>query len=314
MIDDVLQIGALVVLFRPLAEQVDHLLRLRAQTPHVLAVDNSMRADPELAATLAAHAIAYWHNGNHGGIAGAYNAGLTRLFAEGLNAVALFDQDSVVSEDYFPLMHESSGRFGVKPFVIGPQIFDANARRFMPQIVSNGFTWRRLSFEGCHGPQRCSFLLSSGSVISRGAYEKLGAFAEAFFIDHVDTDYAMRALQLGVPFYIEPRLVLTHRIGHRRVHRLGSLRVTSMNHPAERRYYMARNGMFLCRQYVLSFPVAIAPNVVTLMQIAQVLLFEGGKLAKLAAIGCGLIDGLYGRLGPIESERPGLLRWASDIA
>jgi rhamnosyltransferase len=143
-------------------------------------------------------------------------------------------------------------------------------------------------------------------VLSRLAYERLGAFAEALFIDHVDTEYSLRALLHGVQFYVEPRLTLSHRIGRKRQHRLGPVRITSMNHPAFRRYYMARNGMHLCVQYVPSLPVALVPNFITLLQVFQVLLFESGKLAKLSSIGCGIVDGLLGRLGPLETARPRL--------
>jgi rhamnosyltransferase len=304
-------LGALVVLYRPTAEHVRHLIGLRAHCACLLAVDNSPQEDPGLVRRLAEHGIDYLFNENRGGIAGAYNRGLAQLFARELSAVALFDQDSQIGDDYFPAMRESCTTLGSRAFAIGPRIYDANLQRFLPQVFSNGFTIHRLTFDPDTALQRCSFLLSSGSVISRLAYERLGRFAEALFIDHVDTEYSLRALARGVPFYIEPRLVLSHRIGNKREHRLGFVRFTSMNHPAFRRYYMARNGMHLCLQYILSFPVAIVPNLITLGQVFQISIFERDKLAKLASIGCGIVDGLLGRLGPIEYARP---RLAARIA
>jgi rhamnosyltransferase len=263
-------------------------------------------AAASMANGLTAHGIEYLRNANRGGIAGAYNRGLARLFECGVDAVALFDQDSRISADYFRVMRESCSALGARPFAIGPRIYDENIRRFLPQMYSSGFSIRTLSFEAGASLQPCSFLLSSGCVISRLAYERLGAFAEPLFIDHVDTEYSLRALLRGVPFYVEPRLILSHRIGEKRQHRLGPIRLTSMNHPAFRRYYMARNGMHLCLQYVPSLPVAFIPNLITLMQVCQVLLFESGKLAKLSSIACGIVDGMLGRLGPLEAARPRL--------
>ena len=299
-------LGALVVLYRPTPEQLTHLLELCEPSVPVLVVDNSPAPATSIADGLAAHGIAYLRNANRGGIAGAYNRGLAHLFERGIGAVALFDQDSLASADYFRVMRESCAALGARAFAIGPRIYDENIGRFLPQMYSNGFSIRTLAFEAGASLQPCSFLLSSGCVISRLAYERLGAFDEPLFIDHVDTEYSLRALQRGVPFYVEPRLILSHRIGEKRQHRFGPIRLTSMNHPAFRRYYMARNGMHLCLQYTLSLPVALIPNFITLMQVWQVLLFESGKLAKLSGIACGIVDGMFGRLGPLETARPRL--------
>ncbi|MDN7182305.1 glycosyltransferase family 2 protein [Caballeronia sp. SEWSISQ10-4 2] len=304
-------LGALVVLYKPTAGQLRNLIDLRARCGVLLAVDNSPAANTANVGLLGDHGIDYVFNGNRGGIAGAYNRGLARLFSQGLDAVVLFDQDSHTSVDYFPVMRAACAALGARAFAIGPRIYDENARRFLPQLYSNGFYVRTLMFPEGAALQPCSFLISSGSVISRLAYEQLGSFTEALFIDHVDTDYSMRALVRGVQFYVEPKLVLSHRIGNKREHRLGPLGVTSMNHPPMRRYYMARNGMHLSLKYFQSFPVALVPNFITLLQVLQISLFESDKRAKLSSIGCGLVDGLLGRLGPLETTRP---RLAARIA
>jgi len=299
-------LAALVVLYRPSDDDVAHLVRLRARMPRLLAIDNSPQADPERAQWLTEEGVTYLFNGNEGGIAGAFNRGLRALFAEGAAAVALFDQDSRASDDYFPTMREACAALGDSAFVVGPRIYDEGAQRFLPEIVSNGFTIRRVKIDTSAALQRCSFLLSSGSVVSQQAFARLGTFSEALFIDHVDTEYALRALARGVPFYVVPRLVLSHQIGNKREHRLGFLHMTSMNHPAFRRYYIARNGMHLALQYGLGLPLAMTPNLITLWQVVQIALFERDKRAKLLGIGCGIVDALRGRLGSIELARPRL--------
>ena len=93
--------------------------------------------------------------------------------------------------------------------------------------------------------------------------------------------------------------------------KLGSLELTTMNHPGFRRYYSARNAMQLALQYGMRLPVAIVPNVLTLWQIVQIALLEKDKLAKLNAIALGLFDGFFGRMGPLERTRP---RLAAKVA
>ncbi|CAJ6226332.1 rhamnosyltransferase [Burkholderia pseudomallei] len=190
-------------------------------------------------------------------------------------------------------------------FIAGPRIYDANEQRFLPELMTSGVAVRRVRVEGERAPQRCAFLISSGSVISRGAYARLGRFDEALFIDHVDTEYCLRALAHNVPLYVVPSLVLTHRIGARRRHKVGPFELTAMHHGWLRRYYGARNAMQLGLQYGLRFPVALVPNLLTIWQVVQVVLCEREKGAKLRGIALGVLDGVFGRLGSFEAARAG---------
>jgi rhamnosyltransferase len=299
-------LGALVVLFHPTVEQLARVAALRRCCDRLMVVDNSPQGNRVAAAMMHQHGVTLLHDGNRSGIAGALNRGLASLFALGLDAVALFDQDSVVPQDYFPVMREACAAMGNRPFLAGPRIFDENDQRFLPELTTDGLMVRRLELHASLAAQRCAFLISSGCVISRAAFATLGHFDESLFIDHVDTEYCFRALSRNVPLYVMPSLVLSHRIGQRSRHKLGPLSMTATNHPWYRRYYSARNAMQLGLQYGLRFPVAIVPNLLTLWQIAQVLLLEEDKFAKLNSILLGISDGLFGRLGPLERARPGL--------
>jgi rhamnosyltransferase len=272
----------------------------------LLVVDNSPQPDRRAALRLNEAGIVLLQNGNRNGIAGAFNCGLSALFEQGVDAVALFDQDSTAPGDYFSVMRSRCESLGSRAFLMGPRIFDESDQRFLPELATSGLAVERLSVRADVPLQRCAFLISSGCVISRDAFMRLGRFDEALFIDHVDTEYCLRALLRNVPVYVVPSLVLLHRIGARRRHKLGSLEMTTMNHPGFRRYYSARNAMQLALQYGLRLPVAVVPNVLTLWQIVQIVLAEKDKLAKLNAIAWGLADGLFGRMGPIERTRPRL--------
>ncbi|OJA79202.1 rhamnosyltransferase [Burkholderia ubonensis] len=299
-------LGALVILYHPTDAQLASLDALRRASDALLVVDNSPQPDARAREACARDGIALLHHGNRGGIAGAFNAGLAALFRERVDAVALFDQDSTAPDAYFPAMRDVCAGLAPRAFLAGPRIFDENARSFLPELSTNGITLRRLNIEPGAAMQRCAFLISSGCVVSRDAYDTLGPFDETLFIDHVDTEYCFRALARNVPLYVVPSLVLTHRIGAKRRHALGPFAMTSMNHPWQRRYYSARNAVQLGIQYGLRFPVAIVPNLLTLWQIVQIALVECDKRAKLGGIVLGIVDGLFGRFGPLERTRPRL--------
>ncbi|MCS3395483.1 glycosyltransferase family 2 protein [Burkholderia thailandensis] len=308
-------LGALVILYDPTDEQLSGLEALARDSDALVVVDNTPHehaAARERVRALSAWTNTVWrHHGNRGGVAGGYNAGLSALFAQGVEAVALFDQDSTVPAGYFERMREACAQLGEQPgahagaFIAGPRIYDANEQRFLPELMTSGVTVRRVRVEGETAPQRCAFLISSGSVISRAAYARLGRFDEALFIDHVDTEYCLRALAHNVPLYVVPPLVLTHRIGARRRHKVGPFELTAMHHGWLRRYYGARNAMQLGLQYGLRFPVALVPNLLTIWQVIQVVLCEREKGAKLRGIALGVLDGLFGRLGSFDDARAG---------
>ena len=304
-------LGALIVLFHPSDEQLARVVAMRTACDRLLVVDNSPQPDRRAELLLGDAGIALQYHGNRHGIAGAFNCGLSALFEQGADAVVLFDQDSEAPAGYFAVMHDRCASLNGQAFLLGPRIFDENDQRYLPELATSGLAVERLSLRADAELQRCAFLISSGCVISREAFARLGRFDEALFIDHVDTEYCLRALLRNVPLYVVPSLVLSHRIGSRRRHKLGSFELTTMNHLGFRRYYSARNAMQLALQYGMRLPVAIVPNVLTLWQIVQIALLEKDKLAKLNAIALGLFDGFFGRMGPLERTRP---RFASKLA
>ncbi|RQZ15237.1 glycosyltransferase family 2 protein [Burkholderia sp. Bp9031] len=306
-------LGALVILYHPTDAQLAALGAWRHACDALLVVDNTPQPDARARERCARDGIALLHHGNRGGIAGAYNAGLATLFRENVDAVALFDQDSSVPAGYFATMRDACAGVAGRAFLAGPRIFDENARSFLPELATNGIALRRLRVDPDAPLQRCAFLISSGCVVSRAAFDVLGRFDETLFIDHVDTEYSFRALALNVPLYVVPSLVLPHRIGAKQRHAFGPFEMTSMNHSWQRRYYSARNAVQLGMQYGLRFPVAIVPNLLTVWQVVQIALVESNKRDKLAGILFGIADGLFGRLGPLERARPRLAARAQRV-
>lgn len=300
-------LGAVVVLFHPTAEQVARVVELRRHCDDLVVVDNTPLPDDRLSILLEDHGITLINEGNRNGIAGAHNRGLTSQFERGVDAVALIDQDSVMPADYFPVMREICATLASQPFMVGPRIFDETVQAYLPVIESNGLSVRQIDMHEDAGMQRCATLISSGCVISRTAFAKLGPFDETLFIDHVDTEYCFRALARDVPLYVTPALRLSHRIGDLRRHRLGPFKTVTLNHPWSRRYYDARNAVQLLLRYGRRYPVVFLVNLFSLREFFFITLLEDAKFAKLAGIVMGIVDGLSGRLGPIEQTRPRLV-------
>ncbi len=300
-------LAALTVLYHPTDPQLHRVVSLAQRCACVLVVDNTPDADLQRATLLQGAGVQYLHHGNLGGIAGALNRGLSHLFAQSFDAVVLLDQDSELPDDYFSVMQaECDGRQG-DAFMLGPVIYEPAVGACLPVLRVRRLLFQVLALNKDSPTEPCSFLITSGSVVSRQAYLRLGRFDEALLIDHVDTEYCLRARQLNVPVFVVPRLVMRHQIGVKARHQVGPVALTAMNHSPSRRYYFVRNAVHLVLRRAWHYPiVSMLLMFVVFTQLLAVCLFEADKRKKLNCMRLGLLDGLAGRLGTLDHNRPDL--------
>lgn len=315
-----LPFGAVVVTYFPTDAQVANLHSLAGSCERLCVVDNTPQAGGWHRA-LADAGVSVLHNGNRGGIAGAFNCGIAELEARGAELFFLLDQDSKLPLGYFDAMcavamvaRERKGECEEDAaFLIGPLVHDTNLDALIPQFGLQGKRVYQLDLRQpfTEPLMRCAFMISSGSLISRGAWNKVGRFDERYVIDHVDTDYCMRALGREVPLYLNPHVVLRHQIGDIRARSLFGWKIHFINYPAARRYYIARNAIDLSRAHVRAFPAILFINVYTLKQILPMLMFERDRLKKTIALMLGCFDGMFGRLGGLVEAHPRMGKYLS---
>jgi rhamnosyltransferase len=295
--------GSLVVLYGPTGEHVENVVQMRLFCDIVVAVDNTPEPEPELHRRLEANGIHVVVNANRGGIAGAFNCGMEYLLQQQVDLLFTFDQDSVVSEDFFPKMIVAAEQISPAPFLIGPKIFDINVNRYIPLLTMRrwGVSLAPVSDEN-HGLLPCSSMISSGSVMSASTFLLLGPFREDYFIDQVDTEYCLRAHRAGVSLFINTALTMKHEIGKRIDRHFGTFRFIQWNYIPVRQYYSARNCVHLARQYGRKLPSVFFINLITLGQLISVLIYEDNKLRKIVAMLTGLLDGFLGRSGAMETS------------
>ncbi len=308
-------LGTVVVLFNPSSVQLAHVEQLAAQGLLLVAVDNSPHAQAATAVRLQQAGVPCLINRNLGGIARAFNLGVAELGARGANAFVLLDQDSVLPEGFFTVMAQACDACqasGQARFILGPKIFDVNVNEYLPSVTGGRFRLRRLTVTAQQNGHDfdsllpCSFLISSGCVVSQAAWEALGTFREDFVIDHVDTEYCLRAVRHGVPMFIVPSLTLRHALGERIHKRFLGVRIGALNHDAMRRYYLARNGLALGRLHPSLLLGVTVVNLLTLHQLLAIWLLESNKRIKTRALCRGWLDGLLCRSGPMDALHPDL--------
>lgn len=209
--------------------------------------------------------ICYSCNNNNIGIAGALNSIFRIAISNKAESVLTLDQDSIMPPNS---VDQLRSLLCDDVAIVSPTIIDLNRQKNV--IPSNAIT----------EIGRC---ITSGSLTSVKAWEKVGGFDESMFIDGVDFDFCDRLKGHHYRILQLRNVQLKHEIGKIATHHFFGIPVIVRNHSAFRKYYMARNIIYLDRKENSS-----AYPFITYLRIAKLLvitaLYEDGKKEKISAI------------------------------
>lgn len=299
------QTWAVVVTYGPDDARLERLLRaLSDEVGWTVVVDNT----PGGAALPAAQSASVIVNGGNVGIAAAQNTGIRAAIEGGATHVLLLDQDSVPVGGMVAHLHRS-----LEEVVASNARAGAVAARYIDPDTGHEGSYRRL---GTWGSElvRCGdtgmgltglavdVTISSGLLMPVRALDEIGLMDESLFIDHVDTDWCLRARARGYSLFIDCGARLEHHlgVGGQRIW-LGRWRRIPTHFP-ERHYYQWRNALLLARR-----------DYVPWSWTASVLVRQFGRAALATLVGPhrartlyftlrGLADGVAGVSGPIRAQ------------
>jgi GT2 family glycosyltransferase len=214
--------------------------------------------------------------------------------------VWLLDQDSLPVEDSLERLLEALDHLGDAAEDLGilaPTCANENAK-----LSYSGSIWRH----GLQKPpvgvpdQPISFVdsvISSGTLVRRGAIEQAGLPRADFFMDFVDHEYCLRLRRHGYKIVIVHSSRVAHAIGEpRKVNVLGFEKSWS-SHVPWREYYMTRNEIFTAWNYDPGWRTKCVTAQRLLRHAMAILFFGREKLACLTMMCRGFADGRAGRLG-----------------
>ena len=234
------------------------------------------------------------------GVGTAHNRGIEWALREGATHVLLLDQDSVPDSamvDQLLQGWQSLVDQDIPVSAVGPQYLNACNQR--PSYCLK-YEW----FGTCRGSKlfeliETDFLISSGSLIPLDAIRMVGLIDEELFIDHVDTEWFLRAVAIGWRAYGVCQAVMHHSRGEKCLNLwLGSWFVIARYRPF-RYYYIFRNSFLLYkRSYV---PLRWVTS--DLMRLVGLIIIHGlvssHRLANLRMMFRGIVHGLKGQTGPL---------------
>ncbi|GAB4295939.1 MAG: rhamnosyltransferase [Thiohalomonadaceae bacterium] len=293
----------IIVTYNPDKETLDYIRDLSSKENHIIVVDNSTRP---IDFSLLEHcpALRLIRNGGNLGLATALNRGVQSALAAGINEIFLFDQDSRVPSGYIENMLLFKRDTAEKDCVIvAPNFIDTNIGTEARFSILNKWRWHNMSCSDTSSPMYVSFAITSGTLLDGTLHQKLGPFRDDYFIDHVDSEYCLRAISNGMKIKVNCAVVLQHTIGSRTMRKLLGITIKPNNHPPVRRYYILRNGVRTAIEYGWRYPSVISLNFARAMhELLAIVFFENNKRKKLAAVLVGTWHGIVNRMGPAPTS------------
>jgi rhamnosyltransferase len=283
------QVCAVIVTFRPRAEDLANLAKVRPQVQDLVVVDNGSSPDQVCRLRDAARELRFVliENGQNLGIAAALNTGVRWARANGSQWVVLFDQDSAVTDGFIAHMLEDFAYFAAQRniLLLVPRYRD-------PQTGVE----RDCPMDEDGGP---FVTITSGSMLPSSAFDKCGYFKEELFIYTVDDEYSLRLRSNGYSIGLSPHAVLLHVAGVPSYFRIfGRSWFQTTNYRPAVRYYISRNRIWMSRNYGARYPRWVRGALrASLIDLCKLFIAEHSRLAKIRMVFLGFRDGFLGRMG-----------------
>jgi rhamnosyltransferase len=239
------------------------------------------------------------------GLGAAQNAGIKMAREAGATHVLILDQDSQPMSDMVDRLLAACNQFqslGLPVAAVAPVYEDKKTGTRSGFVTLGWLDYKKQFVSPEQAPVEVDFVISSGSLIPMSALNEIGLIDEELFIDHVDTEWCMRALSKGFKLFGVPSARMFHSLGDKRK-RVWFLRWRNVPyHSPFRYYYMLRNGVLLRKRSYIPLKWRIGE----FMRSWQMLVFFGfwgeGSFKRLGMMLRGLVDGYKGVHGPMPTR------------
>lgn len=272
-----------IITYNPTLTDVSTCLEaLCNQVERVIIVDNASKNVKSLQEVVSKYAnVTLVKNSQNIGFAKA----LTQVFewakSQGFNWVLTLNDDSVVPSnmisEYKKILENQ-----------GSLVNQKNSKNSKIAIVCS-LLKNRLDGTILHSKCHEDECITSGSLTSVEAWQKIGGFDEWLEIDGVDFDFSRRLARDGWQIVECQNVIMEHQIGKARSINLIIKHPIVWNHNANRKYYIARNMQVVdYKMGTYSYAKSLRAVVRDMIFVA---LWEKNKFAKIRAMIRGFKDG-----------------------
>lgn len=241
------------------------------------------------------------------GLGAAHNKGINKARAGSFDYLLFLDQDTILSENCLATLlnaHQAKIESGQKVSAVGASYAHGTQKESVYiRFGALKFSRHGAGEQDSQGCVATDFLISSGSLISTQALDQIGSMDETLFIDHVDTEWFLRARAKGYQAFGVPAAKMEHGLGEvTHVVNLSGRQRNVPQHKPFRYYYIFRNSVLLYRRRYISalwkwndlqrlflifimFGIATAPRWQNISMMCK-----------------GISHGVLGRTGPLKDS------------
>jgi rhamnosyltransferase len=233
-------------------------------------------------------------NDSNRGLALAQNQGIDFALSQGAAFVWFLDQDSLPQQDSLFLLLTAFETLSEKHKVaaVGPRYSDPQSGHGSRFVRFGWLPFQSVSCQPADEYLDVDFLISSGSLVCRQALQDVGLMYGVLFIDHVDTDWCLRARHLGWRLFGVCRAVISHNLGSSGVFLSWPRRRRVALHAPARHYYVFRNSIWLMRRGYAPLHWKVSTVLRLVVLAGFYLIFAPDRLTRLAQIWRGVRAGL----------------------
>lgn len=237
------------------------------------------------------------------------NVGLARALNEGIGKalnlraswVYLSDQDSLLPADFKSLAIKYSQHIP-KPYkvaAIGPVYFNQVTKE-VGRIIRTEFLRRRRDKPNMNESYiEADYLITSGSFISKEAFNDIGPMYEELFIDLIDVEWGLRAKSRRYKFFVLPKAILDHKLG------VDKFKIFGMVFPVHsplRIYYYFRNSVHLYGKDYISLNWKLIDLVRNIFRFFFYVMLIKPRLQYFKMIFLGIYHGFFERMGKLKNS------------
>lgn len=284
--------GCVIVTFNPDVKHVYEFVKLLLQdvSLEVFVIDNNSTNKSELFDLQDICTLVCLESNS--GIAFAQNVGIKKCYEQNIDYIVFFDQDSFVSSDYVNNLKAEMIKLESYNNVatLGPVFKDSRYDFFYDVIKLNKYGVRKkIKGNDVRGFEEVSFIISSGSIISRTALDLVGDMDERLFIDYVDTEWCLRARSKNLKVFVTSNVVMTHAIGDKF---LKFMKYNIPVHSSFRRYYRIRNAFYFFRMPHVPIVMKVRDVIYNTIHQAIIILKSSDKLNNFRVYFKAVKDGV----------------------
>lgn len=222
---------ALVTLYYPPAHITDNLLTYAEDVDGLFVWDNTPGGSNYQFPESISHKIVRLRQGENTGIGKALNAAAMFALDNGYTYLLTMDQDSAFTastfKDYIRIINNDK---------------DSSHFAYIPLINASG-TDSNAPLKEAQG------MIISGSIFPLRTIQKVGLYLDKFVMDAIDTEYFLRIRRHTGKVMLVPAANLKHELGHPLRKQILIWHPMSLNYSPVRTYYIARNFLYLNKQY-----------------------------------------------------------------